>query len=89
MQSKNYFYFLQTPVRGRNTSFIASQIDSFNTINYRVSMNYKVNYLDVTAESRKAANDPSLVADDGLHFSGKEYGIWARMMESVMRGILK
>jgi lysophospholipase L1-like esterase len=75
--------------RGRNTSLIASQIDSFNTINYRVSMNYKVNYLDVTTESRKAANDPSLVADDGLHFSGKEYGIWARMMESVMRGILK
>jgi lysophospholipase L1-like esterase len=75
--------------KGRNTALIASQIDSFNMINYQVSMNYKVNYLDVTAESRKAACDPSLIADDGLHFSGKEYGIWARSMESVMKRILK
>jgi lysophospholipase L1-like esterase len=70
--------------RGSNTSFIASQIDSFNRINQGVSMNYKVNYVDVTAESRKAAYDPSLLADDGLHFSGKEYGIWARLMEPVI-----
>jgi len=75
--------------RGRNTLLIASQIDSFNAINYRVSMNYKVNYLDVTAESRKAADDPTLVADDGLHFSGKEYGIWAHLMEPVMKSMLK
>jgi lysophospholipase L1-like esterase len=75
--------------RGRNTSLISSQIDSFNTINRGVSMSYKVNYLDVTAESRKAANDPSLIADDGLHFSGKEYGIWASLMEPVIRGFLK
>jgi lysophospholipase L1-like esterase len=75
--------------RGSNTNFIASQIDSFNRINQAVSMNYKVNYVDVTAESRKAAYDPSLLADDGLHFSGKEYGIWARLMGPVLEGILK
>ena len=75
--------------KGRNTAMIASQIDSFNTINREVSLNYKVNYLDVTAESRKAASDPSLIADDGLHFSGKEYAIWARLMEPVMKGVLQ
>jgi lysophospholipase L1-like esterase len=51
-------------------------------------MAYKVNYIDVTAESRKAARDPTLVAEDGLHFSGKEYGNWARLMEPVMKGML-
>jgi lysophospholipase L1-like esterase len=70
--------------RGGNTMLIASQIDSFNRINLRVSMRYKVNYVDVTAESRKAAYDPSLIADDGLHFSGKEYDIWARLMGPVI-----
>jgi lysophospholipase L1-like esterase len=75
--------------RGVNTAFIASRIDSFNTINRQVSAQYKVNYVDVTVESRKAAYDPSLVAADGLHFSGKEYGIWARLMEPVMKGMLK
>ena len=75
--------------RGSDLPFIASQIDSFNTINLQVSMSYKVNYVDVTAESRKAAYDPSLLAEDGLHFSGKEYGVWARLMGPVLQGILK
>jgi lysophospholipase L1-like esterase len=74
--------------RTRDTVLIAAQIDSFNRINYSVSMAYKVNYIDVTAESRKAARDPTLVAEDGLHFSGKEYGNWARLMEPVMKGML-
>jgi lysophospholipase L1-like esterase len=75
--------------QGGNTVFIASQIDSFNTINFQVSTDYKVNWLDITGESRKAANDPSLIASDGLHFSGKEYGIWADKMEPFMERMLK
>ncbi|HEY4060940.1 MAG TPA: SGNH/GDSL hydrolase family protein [Puia sp.] len=75
--------------QGSNTTLIASQIDSFNVINRAASVNYKVNYVDVTAESRKAAHDPSLIAGDGLHFSGKEYAIWARLMGPVLQGILK
>jgi lysophospholipase L1-like esterase len=67
--------------RNRDVAHIAMQIDSFNAINSQLAVDYKVNYLDVTAESRKAADDPSLVATDGLHFSGKEYAIWAKMME--------
>ncbi|HEV3323954.1 MAG TPA: GDSL-type esterase/lipase family protein, partial [Puia sp.] len=75
--------------RTRDTTLIATQIDSFNRINYSVAMAYKVNYIDVTAESRKAAGDPTLVAADGLHFSGKEYSNWARLMEPVMKGMLQ
>jgi lysophospholipase L1-like esterase len=75
--------------RGRNTAFIAAQIDSFNAINNRIAMACKVNYLDITAESRKAATDPSLIAADGLHFSGKEYGIWARLMEPYLKDMLR
>jgi lysophospholipase L1-like esterase len=73
---------------GGNTALIASQIDSFNLINFRIAMDYKVNYLDITGESRKAAGDPSLIASDGLHFSGKEYGIWADRMRPFMTRIM-
>jgi lysophospholipase L1-like esterase len=75
--------------RSRDSAFIAGQIDSFNVINRDLALVYKVNYIDVTAESRKAAGDPTLIAGDGLHFSGKEYGNWARMMEPVLKGILQ
>jgi len=66
--------------KGANRPYIAAQIDSFNSISRQISGDYKVQYLDITAESRKAAADLSLVAVDGLHFSGKEYEIWAAMM---------
>lgn len=75
--------------RTRDTALIAAQIDSFNQINYGIAMACKVNYIDVTVESRRAALDTALVARDGLHFSGKEYGHWARLMEPVMKGILQ
>jgi lysophospholipase L1-like esterase len=73
--------------RGRNTAFIAAQIDSFNAINHEVAMTFHVRYVDVTEASRKAANDPSLIAADSLHFSGKEYGIWAAMMAPVIKDL--
>ena len=73
--------------RGHDTSLIAAQIDSFNLINHAVALQYGVTWLDVTTESRKAAADPSLIAADGLHFSGKEYGIWAGRMAPVMKMI--
>jgi lysophospholipase L1-like esterase len=82
-------YSITPFARGTNTTVISSQIDAFNAINFQVSMEYKVNYLDITVESRKAANDPSLIASDGLHFSGKEYGIWADKMEPIMKAMLK
>lgn len=72
-----------------DTAYIARQIDSFNLINARIAAEFHVNYLDVTAESRKAAGDRSLVAGDGLHFSGKEYGVWAGLMMPVLKEMMK
>jgi lysophospholipase L1-like esterase len=75
--------------QGRDTTLIAAQIDSFNRINHELAQQYGVNYVDVTNESRKAAADASLIAADGLHFSGEEYNAWAKLMEPVLKEILK
>ena len=66
-------------------SSIAAQIDSFNVISRQVTAGYGVAWLDITTESRRAADDLSLVAGDGLHFSGKEYERWAQLMEPVVK----
>lgn len=73
--------------RGRNTAYIAAQIDSFNVINKEIAVSYQTAYVDVTGESRKAAGDPSLIASDSLHFSGKEYDLWAEKMEPVIKAM--
>jgi lysophospholipase L1-like esterase len=76
-------------MRGRDTTMIAAQIDSLNRINAELARVYKVSYVDVTAESRKAAADPSLIAADSLHFSGKEYQVWAKLMEPIMLSVCR
>jgi lysophospholipase L1-like esterase len=39
----------------------------------------------VTTASREAATDPTLIAVDGLHFSGKEYGVWSSMLAPLLK----
>ncbi|HTS44600.1 MAG TPA: SGNH/GDSL hydrolase family protein [Puia sp.] len=68
----------------RDRASITKQIDSFNLINKTLSAVYQVNYLDITEESRKAAGEPSFIAADGLHFSGKEYAIWADRLVTLI-----
>ena len=74
--------------KGRNTAEIAAQIDTFNEANKMIAANYGVNYLYITDDSRKAANDPTLVASDGLHFSGREYSIWSSKLAPMLRTAL-
>ena len=63
--------------RGRNRAQIAREIDAYNVINNRISLQYHVEYIDITSWTREAAADLSLLANDGLHPSGKEYKRWA------------
>ena len=75
--------------QGSDRMAISHAIDSFNQINRALSMQYEVHYVDITEESRKARSDASLVAEDGLHFSGKEYAIWADKLSKLIRQIME
>jgi lysophospholipase L1-like esterase len=70
-----------------DTAKIANEINSFNIINKEISANYKINYINVTDESRKAATDRSLITHDDLHYSGKEYAMWAKMLVETIRNL--
>jgi len=64
---------------GRDRALIAGEIDRFNGVNRQETKNLGARYVDVTVISRQAATDRSLVAEDGLHPSGKMYEAWARL----------
>lgn len=64
--------------KDRDRVKITREIDAFNAVNKRISSTYKTNYADITEGSRKAATDPALVAEDGLHPSGLEYAKWVQ-----------
>ena len=74
-----------TPFAGdRNREEISRAINEYNAVNKDVSATYSVHYIDITPGTRKAAEDPELVAEDGLHPSGKEYAIWAELVGAIM-----
>lgn len=74
---------------GRNRTEIGREIDAFNAIARERCRERGVRFVDITPGSRKAANDPALVAPDGLHPSGAMYAEWTEAALPVVVGMLE
>jgi lysophospholipase L1-like esterase len=61
---------------GRDREKIAEEIDVYNAIKREECMLAGITYIDITDISRRAAEDASLLAPDGLHPSAKMYLEW-------------
>lgn len=72
-----------------NQEKVVKEIELYNSVSKAVSLQYKVNYIDITPDTRKALNDPSLLAPDQLHPSGKAYKKWAEKVADVIYEQLK
>ena len=66
----------------RGEKKIGEEIDFFNAINKAEAQKAKVHYIDITPHSRLAKTDAALIANDGLHPSGKMYGHWAQKLSA-------
>jgi lysophospholipase L1-like esterase len=75
----------QTPfAKDRDRGKIGEEIDAYNRVNRDIAQRYGIHYVDITPGTREAATDPSLVAGDGLHPSGKDYARWARAVADYL-----
>jgi lysophospholipase L1-like esterase len=72
----------------RDRKQIATEIDLYNAAARSIAEKYKVKFIDITSGTREAANDPGLVAVDGLHPSAKEYKRWATELCDVIKSRL-
>ena len=64
-------------VKDKELGDIALAVAHFNSIIFEVAREEKVSCCDITLLSQRAAHDPSLLVEDGLHPSGKMYRMWA------------
>lgn len=55
---------------------IASELDEYNRIAGEIAARHGVDFLNITAISREAAENPDLIASDQLHPSGLQYKRW-------------
>ena len=63
---------------------ISAQINAFNRANHAIAKTLGVHYADITDISRRGPEDPALVAEDGLHPSGRMYALWVeRILETL------
>ncbi|MCF0063519.1 SGNH/GDSL hydrolase family protein [Dyadobacter chenwenxiniae] len=65
-----------TPYGESDRANIAKEIDAFNLVAKDECDKQKVIFIDITPLSRRAASDPSLLARDNLHYSGKMHQLW-------------
>lgn len=72
----------------RNTDKIAKEIDDYNRIASNITQKYAVKYFDITPISRKAKQDLSLIAEDGLHPSGKMYEAWVNLIFDEVKNMI-
>jgi lysophospholipase L1-like esterase len=73
---------------GRGSDMITKEINAYNDINKQLSQQYGVNYIDITPLTREAGTDASLLASDELHYSGKEYTLWAEKVAGIIKIVL-
>lgn len=66
--------------QNRDKEKIAKEIDLYNTIAKEFAEKRGVTYFDITPISREAVEDPTLIAGDGLHPSGKMYAEWVKLI---------
>ncbi|HEY6502785.1 MAG TPA: GDSL-type esterase/lipase family protein, partial [Chitinophagaceae bacterium] len=73
---------------GRNRQQIATEIDEYNSANESIAAKHNIPYISITNSTREAQKDPSLLASDGLHPSGKEYARWAKQVAAIIESKL-
>ncbi len=69
----------------KDSKKISKEIDAFNTICESAAKKSKAHFIHITDETRKAKNDKSLLANDNLHYSGKEYAVWAQKVVGLIK----
>ncbi|MEM7332458.1 MAG: SGNH/GDSL hydrolase family protein [Chloroflexota bacterium] len=68
----------------RNREQIGLEIDSYNTIKQRLTLEAGSRYINITPLSRQALQQASFTSSDFLHPSGYQYGFWVEEFLTVL-----
>ena len=73
---------------GKDRAAIAKEIDAYNAEAKKICLSHKCHFIEITESTRTNGTDAAYLAEDGLHPSGKEYGIWAmRFADAVAQEV--
>lgn len=64
------------------------EIVAVNEAMAREAADHGIAFVDIFDVSRRVSGDPTLVADDGLHPSGRQYGLWVERIAPVVAQLI-
>jgi lysophospholipase L1-like esterase len=68
----------------RSIGNASKEIDDFNLICQSLANKYQCQFINITAQTRLAKNDSSLLASDQLHYSAKSHSVWASELATAI-----
>ncbi len=68
---------------------ISKSIDLFNSVNNILSIQYKVQHIDISTDLKEVKDPASLFGEDGLHPTANEYEKWANEAVKIITDQLK
>jgi len=71
--------------KNKNRTIIGNEIDAFNKLIHDECMKNNITFFNITEISRKAVNNNSLIAEDGLHPSKKMYKQWVKIIKPYFK----
>lgn len=74
---------------GRDREQIAKDIDAYNQAKEAITQAHNCHWLEITESTREHGTDESYLVGDKLHYSGKEYAIWAERLAPMIEEELK
>ncbi len=72
----------------RDIKKISEEIDAYNQVCESAAKQFKIPFINITEETRRAKKDLSLLAADHLHYSGKEHLIWSERVAALIKANL-
>jgi len=74
--------------QSRDAGVVGAEVEAFNAVAAAACAQAGVAFIDITADSRRQALDVAMLADDGLHPSGRMYAHWAGLALPAARAAL-
>jgi lysophospholipase L1-like esterase len=72
----------------RDCRVIAAEIDAYNAVAAEIADAHRCSFINITDSTRANGCKADFLADDGLHPSGKEYGVWAKRIADSIADVL-
>ena len=74
-----------TPFGKPKQEQISKELKEFNELSKQITEKHKIIYVNITDISMDGLQKPELVAEDGLHPSGKMYALWVERILSSLK----